>query len=165
MTLIASSSLHADWSEPVRISFNLGLIIPRVTAVGDTLHVVGRTNQHFYYLRSNDNGLTWSDPIAPASGLLYSSEYPEIVAAADLLHLTFIGFPNDYPWQQAYHMSSSDGGRSWSQPHQVFIDYGPAFFKYPRLAAKGDTLFLSVVRYPKRVTHSLLWESIEQDEK
>jgi hypothetical protein len=45
---------------------------------------------------------------------------------------------------QIFHFSSSNGGRSWSEPHQLFNN-DSGFLKYPQLAISADSLFASSV--------------------
>jgi hypothetical protein len=146
MTLFALPSLHADWTEPARITNDLALRIPSAVIVGETLHVVANGASSIYYLSSFDNGATWTEPIVPPD-TFYGSEYSDIAANDDYIHIVFKAYFL-HQSEQIFHMSSIDGGRSWSEPHQVFNHSGTAFFKYPHLATNGDTLFLSCVRYP-----------------
>jgi len=118
---------------------NDAILDPRAIAVGDTLHVVGTGGSfNCYYLKSNDNGLTWSDPVRIAE-TLENSETPEIIYSHNRIHVAFVGY---YEPTTIYHISSSDGGESWSSLHQVF-NTGPLWLAYPKMAANGDTLFLS----------------------
>jgi len=135
----------------VQLTDSISLMNPRAVAVGETLHVVASSGSSSFYLRSNDNGATWTEPIVPAD-ILYRIYLPYITSSHNYIHLTFIGRSESGQPLQTYHMSSSDGGRTWGEPHQVFNHEGPAFFKYPRIAVNGDTLFLSVVRYPYLIT-------------
>ena len=95
-----------------------------------------------YYIRSSDNGISWSEPIAPADSFYEGSSQPDIAFSNGLLHLVWKGWLPNNPRPQIFHFSSSDGGITWGERHQVFY-HGSAMLKYPRLAANGDTLFLS----------------------
>jgi len=129
---------HAQWTEPVLIPSDLGLMTPRSVTVGDTIHVVAFGSVHFYYLRSNDNGTTWTEPVRPPNDF-YRSYMPDISFSNNLIHIVFVGrFQTQQPLH-VYHMSSSDGGRTWSEP-QLIHDEG---YRHPRFACKGDTLFVS----------------------
>lgn len=78
----------------------------------------------FYVQRSDDGGVTWTDPIqvfewgdgvmAPDGGQFGQLE----VAPDGTVHFTYWGYGG--PDASAiYHRSSTDGGQSWSQAHQV----------------------------------------------
>jgi len=129
---------RAQWTEPVRLS-DFGLLNPRAIGVGDTLHVVAASGTDIYYLRSNDNGLIWTEPTIPLPDTFYGSKMPDISFSNNLVHIVFIGrFQSQQPLH-TYHMSSSNGGRTWITP-QLILDEGT---RNPRLASHGDTLFVS----------------------
>ncbi len=110
----------------------------RAIAVGDTVHIVSDWGELFYYTRSFDNGLFWSQPvIIPDSS--YAFYNPDIIYSKGRIHIACIDYSADR--QQVYHISSSDGGRSWGSPHQVFNNRDP-MVRPPRIAANGDTLFI-----------------------
>ena len=138
--LLLAPYTYAQWTEPVRISSDPHPGIPRVVAVGDTMHVAATTHFNIYYLRSNNNGETWTDPICPLEDF-YGSRTPDIISSNGKLHMAFIGRYQSGEPIGVYNVSSSDGGRSWGEPYEVYYNG----WKYPRLAASGDTLFLSSV--------------------
>ncbi len=129
------------WTEPVRMSDSLGPDAPKMIAVGETLHVVS-TWPKGYYMRSNDNGLTWTNPIIPVDTSHYM-ENPDLKYSKGLLHLIWkeVGDNPPLTWQ-LYHSSSSDGGMSWNQPNQVYNN-SDRTMSFPSLATNGDTLFLA----------------------
>jgi|GEM_PF-3511463 len=135
------SPAHAQWTEPVRISDSLGML-PFAAVIGDSIHVVFERSQKFGYVNSSDNGITWGDVTFPASIFNGNNYHPFIMESAGKLHVVWRSFPIGNPRQQIFHFSSSDGGNSWSDRHQVFNN-NSAMLKYPRLAAVGDTLFFS----------------------
>lgn len=142
IAVMLSSTAHAQWTEPVRITYNAGLMNPRIVAVGDTLHVVIHAPTKIYYLRSDNGGETWTDPFCPAD-TFYGSRMPDIAYSNGYLHLVCKLY-FEVTRSQIFHFSSADGGRTWSEPHQLF-DNDSAFLKYPRLAVVGDTMFASCV--------------------
>ena len=144
--LLLYATAQAQWTEPMQIcGFEYGLLDARLSVVGDTIHVVGSGGADLYYLRSTDNGRTWTEPICPAD-TFEGSNMPDILCGNGYVHLVgviyFIG-----ERQKVFHFSSSDGGVTWSDPHLVFGDHD-GFLKYPRLAVSGDTIFVSYVTSP-----------------
>ena len=129
---------NAQWTEPVRITQNVGFLSPRIKAVGDTLHVVVSGDTRIYYLRSNDGGETWTDPICPAD-TLYASRIPDIAYSNGKLHLVFKGYPEPGE-HHLFYTSSTDGGVSWGDLRQISSISGA--FQSIRLVACGDTLFV-----------------------
>jgi photosystem II stability/assembly factor-like uncharacterized protein len=126
----------------MRITYDAYLLNPRIAAVGDTLHVVANGPTKIYYLRSNDGSDTWTEPICPVD-TFYGSQMPDIAFSEGLLHVVWKAYFTGERCQ-ILHISSSDGGRTWSEPHQLF-ENDSGFLKYPRLAISGDTLFASCV--------------------
>ncbi len=144
LTLLISITTYANalaWTEPVRIaSFPTYYWNPAI-AVGETLHVVGERSHNVVYLFSSNNGRNWSDPIVVQPDSFEGAEDPDIIYSKGRLHIAYIGSYNYLP-EAIYHIASSDGGRTWSSSHIVY-NLGSPMLKYPRLAANGDTLFLS----------------------
>lgn len=136
-----SNYCHAQWTEPVRIFDNPGMS-PRAVAVGETLHVAVKTSVWTTYLRSPDNGETWTEPVVPADTFYGGSEMADIAFSNGLLHLAYRGIEEDVPRPQIFVLSSSDGGRSWWRRRRVFHNVSGGL-KTPRMAVNGDTLFLS----------------------
>jgi len=129
----------AQWTEPVLISGDRSLLSPRSVIVGDTIHVVGSGGVDFYYLRSNDNGGTWTEPEVPVPDTFVVTEMPDLAFSSNLLHLICV-VQYMYQRPQVLHFSSQNGGRSWSNPHQLFANTS-AFLKYSRITCSGDTIF------------------------
>jgi hypothetical protein len=148
--LLAVAPAHAQWTEPLQLSYDMGLDLPKAIAVGDTLYVAARGNKA-YYLKSTDNGNTWSDPVAPADTFYGGSTQPDIAYSNGLLHFLWIGqLYND--WFQIFHFSSSDGGMTWGDRHMVFYNTS-SYLMYPRIIARGDTLFMTCAVARKLVVY------------
>jgi hypothetical protein len=142
-SLSLAAGAYAQWSQPVRISDNQDAFEPRGVAVGDTLHVVvTRGFAQFEYIKSTDNGITWMDPVMPADTFDLAAHDPDIVYSNRKLHIAWIGEIHGNPRGQIFHISSSNGGRTWNNPHQIFNN-DSAMLKYPKLAVNGNTLFLA----------------------
>lgn len=144
--LIAVEKARPQWSDPVRIS-NDHLILQEAVAVGETLHVVGQ-GRGIYYLKSPDNGQTWSEPTIPHYNY-YASAAPEIEYINSKLHVVFLGSPPNVGVYYPYHIISSDGGRTWSEPH--LIDPSRAGYG-PRLASISNSLYVTYWREHQRLS-------------
>jgi hypothetical protein len=138
--LLLAATARAQWTEPLHLPNTLGLDVPRAIAVGDTLHVAA-IGDKAYYLRSTDNGNTWSDPVAPADTFYGGSTQPDIAYSNGLLHLIWKGRLPSHR-SHIFHFSSSDGGMSWGERHIIF-DNNSSYLMYPRIIAEGDTLFMT----------------------
>lgn len=136
--LLYSYSL-AQWTEPVEIDGEFHLGAPRAVAVGETLHVVAVNPPRAWYLRSEDNGATWSEPIIPID-TSREIERPDLRYSKGNLHLIWREF-TDPLYPQLYYARSSDGGRSWRQPVRVFANSTSRVLPFVSLATNGDTLF------------------------
>jgi len=146
LILVVASPAQIQWSEPVQLTDSIGFQDPRAAIMGNSIHVVGGVYPiEFFYVRSTDGGVTWSYPITPAPADTFDGCYqPDIICSNGKVHLAFLAKPFGQLRAQAYHISSSDNGQTWSPPHQVFRRRDTfGFMKYPRIAANGDTLFTS----------------------
>jgi hypothetical protein len=103
-----------------------------------------RSGNDFNFVRSTDNGWSWSNPIQPADTFYGVSRSTDIERTGDgLLHVAWVGQYEGIFRFHVFHQTSSDGGRNWSNRHQVF-NSGSFNTYFPSLASKGDTLFLAV---------------------
>ena len=119
---------------------------------------------NFYIQRSDDEGLTWTDPIRifepPGSMVpLAGPQFGQVVVdPAGIVHFTYWYTDDDGSTAGIWHRSSSDDGMTWSERHAV-APYYPIFdlgftHKYrivpnPALAVDGNdgTLYLSYPFY------------------
>jgi hypothetical protein len=93
---------------------------------------------------STNGGDEWSIPIIPSpADTFYGCDNPDIISSNGKLHMVWRGFFSHHPYQ-IFHIVSTNNGTSWSRPHQIFNNRSN-YMRYPRLAANGDTLFLSVM--------------------
>ncbi len=94
----------------------------------DTIHVVwyglteGSNNgRQVKYIRSIDNGKSWSKPTIPSlvEGYTddedYWQEHPQILTEGDNLYIVWEGKDSENRNQQAKFIKSNDGGKTWSQ--------------------------------------------------
>jgi len=147
LCVIAEALAQIEWTEPVQLTDSIYFMDVRAAMQGSTIHVVGGVAPiKFYYVRSTDDGITWSRPITPASADTFEGcSGPDIIYSSSKVHLAWKGnLAGMIDRDQVYHISSSDDGETWSAPHRVFNrDFDFPLMKYPRIAAIGDTLFIS----------------------
>ena len=149
--LLTIAPARAQWTDPLQLPNTLGLDMPKAIAVGDSLHVAA-IGDKAYYMRSTDNGNTWSDLVAPADTFYGGSTQPDIAYSNGLLHFVWKGqLYND--WFQIFHFSSSDGGITWGDRHMVFYNTN-SYLMYPPIVAIGDTLFMTCAAGRKLVVYA-----------
>ena len=145
---ILGGARHAHaWTEPVRIIAGTGTDA-RTAVAGRNIYVVDWVSgRDFDFIRSTDNGRTWSEPVQPADTFYGAAEMPDIEYAANgLIHLVWVGQYEGIFRFHVFHQSSSDGGRHWSRSHQVFNNAADDAY-YPSLSSKGDTLFVAFMKF------------------
>jgi hypothetical protein len=147
LPLILGINSAFGWTEPKIISGDSYPISPRAVALGRSLHVVAHQDPDFFYMKSWNNGFSWLAPINIAGGHEGGSSRPDIIESKGKLHVVFTAMVPDSYQRQIIHISSTDDGQTWSDWHQVFNNNEPGMY-YQRLAANGDTLFISCIRYP-----------------
>jgi hypothetical protein len=142
--IIFTSNAFARWSQPANITPGVPFTEERMATSGSFIYAVGQTpGESISIIKSSDNGVTWSPPVTPAPiDTFYASEMPDIIYSNGKIHIAWVGYFNSLERQKIFHISSSDGGNTWSVPHRIFNNTS-SLLKYPRLAAKGDTLFLT----------------------
>lgn len=146
-------SARAEWTLPTSIAeFEHNARFPHAIAVGETLHVVVTTDYcypYIHYFRSLDNGMSWTEPDNPVIPYGPSGQ-ARLFFADGLIHLTWYGEGQNPPESFIFHITSSDGGRTWSEIAQL------PFFQAPtadhRLAGEGNMLF-----FASRGYSSLYW--------
>jgi hypothetical protein len=122
----ASNALSArDWARPIRINIPAGLIRLGIDSKG-IFHIlyVNRTADHgVFYVRSEDQGETWSEPIWLDPDIL-PHHTPDglnfVLDENDRLHAVwwYGGLERSRPdWVRYTH--SLDGGLTWSKPFMI----------------------------------------------
>ncbi len=130
------------WSTDRRITFTTGnSFFPDVARSHDTLHVTffddTYGNNEVFYLRSVDDGISWS-PVFRVTDDTSSSIYPAICARNDTVFIFYMDNKNgDY---DIYYRLSIDGGENWLQEER-FTNFGNNY--YPALSWNGD--YINVV--------------------
>ncbi len=162
LIILLTSLARAQWTEPVEIDGEFRLGAPRVVAVGETLHVVAVNPPWAWYLRSEDNGATWTEPIIPID-ISREIERPDLKYSNGNLHLIWREF-TDPLYPQLYYSRSSDGGRSWRQPLRVFANTTSRVLPFVSLATNGDTLFAVCNVYFNLYKRYLFFRSLDAGE-
>ena len=132
------------WTEPRQLTYDNSLTRPRVAVFNQKLYLVADEigAGDFYFIKSSNSGLSWSDPVFPADSFYDGSQAPDIAVTSDgVVHVAWLGQYQGLFRAYIFHQSSSDGGLSWSNRHPVFNNPG-IYAAFPRLIAVGDTLFL-----------------------
>ncbi|MHC5211301.1 MAG: sialidase family protein [Planctomycetota bacterium] len=125
-------------------------IEPRIATDGDdtlyvTWHVSGGLNEAILFVRSLDDGLSWSAPaLLPHKQLNFgiSSDYaspPELCADASG-HVAVVWAQNDGIWDQIYVAASTDAGATFTQPvlSQPVNIVKSGHSEWPRIACDGS---------------------------
>jgi hypothetical protein len=142
-----------NWPAPIRINIPAYRAKLQVDSHGN-LHIVYSYNQSpsqgLYYLRSEDQGSTWTEPVWIDPDILADhnpSEFQFKMDDSDGLHLVWsyyavMGTGGDW----VRYANSPDGGKSW--PVRITIDKndlsspGLNSFAYPLLAVNGDMVHI-----------------------
>lgn len=130
------------WSADIRLTNSIGnSYIPVVAVSGSNVHVAWYDdatagNNEIYYMRSTDNGTSWSasSRLTNAAG---ESRYPSIAASGSTVHVTWsdnIGSSN----YRIYYKRSTNGGVSWGS--NVLMTNKNYYNIYPCLALNGSVV-------------------------
>ncbi|MBC8371613.1 MAG: exo-alpha-sialidase [Planctomycetes bacterium] len=89
--------------------------------IGDTFKPTDAAPFHVYQIRSQDGGLTWSDPIVIAAHAEAHLCEPGIIRSPDGNQLLVLLRENSRKLESFY-MTSDDEGKTWSEPKQTTAD-------------------------------------------
>jgi hypothetical protein len=142
IVILLNSYIFADWTDPVRISYGMHLLDPRIVTVGETLIVVGDGGPDSYYYRSSDNGRNWTGPFNIPDSICIG--VPDILISGGKLHMAWSG-TRIGNCVQLYHAISTDYGITWNNIQRVYNNRNINGVRYARLAGEGDTLFVLCV--------------------
>lgn len=128
--LATSRDLGRTWSQ-VRIQPQAADAVRLAVGERDTLHLVLQHDDNpegtlgtILYLRTMDDGASWSNPFIVDRKSVGDSRYSEtyrpsfpviIAVGQEQVHIVWLGSPNNQRW----HAWSADGGRTWSSPVQI----------------------------------------------
>lgn len=130
-TPAGGASVPVYWRTPLEI--DEGYFSRMVQDRQGVLHLVFTQNvqaegcrvcYHVYYVRSVDDGFSWSDPVDISVQLTGAAKPQIIVDAQDNLHVVWeSGYGGSYGQLSdptaVMHVASYNGGDSWSRPHQL----------------------------------------------
>ena len=143
LLLCAAGPLEAAWSTPRRIGSNDGdFTQPEIAVEGRTVHVAYRPGGFgVSYLRSEDCGDTWFEPISVPS--TFGSGLSMAISEA-VVHIVWgefaslLGFADS---RQIFHVQSWDGGQTWSRKQR--ISNATQWNGTPSLVALGYDLWVA----------------------
>ncbi|MFO8110789.1 MAG: exo-alpha-sialidase, partial [Thermoplasmata archaeon] len=138
-----------SWTEEKRLTnaSASGLCnLPSIALNDTTIHVVydddrGTPYIETWYLRSEDNGDSWTEEVQLSEGNLSFSEWPDVACEGNNVYVVF-GDQRDGEYE-IYFKNSSDGGNTWSDDkrltfHQTGTDDSPAIIATENPRADTD---------------------------
>ena len=159
LVLRYSNNFGNNWqtgTQPTNYSLYEGSYVPSMAIEGDTLYVIYKyfrsfsDSSRFYFLKSTDAGITWSQAVQVNDSLTidddnnpgYSRFYPSIAVAPGGQRIYAVWADRrENPSQQEYNVYFSfslDGGQTWSSDIQVNEDTSGSYQLYPAVAVKSD---------------------------
>ncbi|MCK4836603.1 MAG: exo-alpha-sialidase [Candidatus Aminicenantes bacterium] len=125
---IRSTDKGSTWSVPVNISNNAALSVsPEISfnSVND-LYVVWDDstpgNREIFFIRSTDNGLTWSSPLNISKTNTDGSYLPSIaLSSTGIIYVVWMEWNGD---RDIFFSRSTDNGNTWSLPVIIYNDTG-----------------------------------------
>jgi len=140
-----SSDDGRTWTnETILINSNFSTVYPKIGVYKDNVHVIWKDyrngNPEIYYIRSTDNGNTWSKPIR----LTFNDTRPTNIYECKLV----VDEKNVYLCWKDYRTGSSeiffkkstDNGNTWSEDKRVTIDFSPSY--NPSMYVNNKNIYL-----------------------
>jgi hypothetical protein len=118
-------------------------INPSIAVSGSVIHVIydakrnSGANREVCYMRSDDNGATWSAEISLTSGVSMQTN-ASIASSGSYVHVAY--YDNSAGNYEIFHLRSSNGGNTWSAPARMTNNSGNS--DSPCLAASGSKVYL-----------------------
>jgi len=143
LNMITFSSALAGWTLPIRISDG-GAYMPRIDYSDGVIHVLYESSLgNIYYVRSADNGVSWSAPYWMMRG---DGQYPQIHASGDSVVAIWEYEPRSYYYNIAI-KKSTDGGLTWSDSSNVLPAENRDQLRYS-FCISGRKIFVAYTRTP-----------------
>jgi hypothetical protein len=134
------------FSPPIQLTNDTGdQSYVAVALVGSTIHLVYEDyfngEEHIFYIKSSDAGLTWQDKIALTNTPEAQDHYPAIAAVNDRV---FVAWCRYYRYHEAiYTKTSFDSGASWKPNVQVSEYSPPSFEEFSTVGSNGTQVHVA----------------------
>lgn len=137
--IISTLYSQIEWEKEIRITpDSIGPWYPRAAVWGDTIHLVFEgyhiAGKDIFYMRSENKGETWSEPINLTINDPDDAAIPWITCWGNKLHVVYQEGVGD----SVMYIRSLDGGNTWENPRMLIK---PACI--PQIANIKDTLFVA----------------------
>ena len=118
-----------------------------VALVGSTIHFVyqdqlNNGDEHIFYTKSSDKGLTWQDQVALTNTPEAQDHYPAIAAVNNRV---FVAWCRYYQYDEAiYAKASFDSGANWKPDVPGPPEYAPpSFQEFPAIGSNGTQVHVA----------------------
>ncbi len=143
-----STDNGVSWGLDIRLTFiaeSLDCYRPAIAAAGNNIHIAWETTgfgprEHIFYMRSTDNGTTWSTPIQVSSSVASNKYKASIAVDNSDVHIAW----NDDRFGtnlEIYYVHSTDGGVTWSP--EMRLTEADDISVEPCLAVQGSTVYVA----------------------
>lgn len=163
----SSSDAGANFSPPLQLTNDIGeQSTAAVAFIGHTIHLVYQNyfsngDEHLFYIKSPDAGLTWQQKVALTDAPRAQDRYVAIATDEDKVFVTWSRF---YQIQEAIYVRASlDSGVSWKPEIQI-SDYGPpSYQQFPDVASNGTQVHIvwagQGIQYSRSTDSGSTWSS------
>jgi hypothetical protein len=139
---VRSSDNGERFGESLNLSNDSGNSqLPELAATGSNVYVVWQDNStgndEIYFMRSNNSGQTFEEPLI-LSNDFGKSESPQVVAAGNNVYVVWQD--NSTENDKIYFIRSIDSGQEFAKPLNLSKDSGNS--KLPELAATGSNVYV-----------------------
>lgn len=138
-----STDAGATWGPDVRMTNNMtNTLYPSISASGQYVHIVWydtpESQQAAYYVRSTDEGVSWSSDIRLSSNA-GASNWPCISSSGEFVHVVWTDTRDGN--YEIYYKRSSDNGVSWSADTRLTNTSPNSYF--PSIDASGGIVHVA----------------------
>ena len=155
------------FSSPTQLTYDEGDQSHGALAfVGSTVHFVyqdyfNNGDEHIFYTKSPDGGVTWQDKVALTNTSGAQDHYPAIAAVND--HV-FVAWSRYYLFYEAiYSKASFDSGKSWNTDVQVSEYAPPSFLEFPAIGSNGTQVHVAWdsegIQYSQSEDSGITWSN------